>query len=48
MRRGTRGGLAALIVGLAALALFGEAIGPVQFTGAAIVLAGIWISRKGS
>jgi len=31
-----------------AWALFGEAVGPVQFTGAAIVLAGIWIARKGS
>jgi drug/metabolite transporter (DMT)-like permease len=28
--------------------LFGEAIGPVQFTGAAIVLTGIWIARKAS
>ena len=31
-----------------AWALFGEAIGPVQFTGAAIVLAGIYVSRRGS
>jgi drug/metabolite transporter (DMT)-like permease len=28
--------------------LFGEAIGPVQFTGAALVLAGIYLSRRGS
>lgn len=28
--------------------LFGEAIGPVQFVGGAVVLAGIWLSRKGS
>jgi len=31
-----------------AWALFGEAIGLVQFAGGAIVLAGIWIARKGS
>jgi drug/metabolite transporter (DMT)-like permease len=31
-----------------AWALFGEAIGPVQFIGGAIVLAGIWVARKGS
>jgi len=37
-----------VMAALFAWALFGEAIGPVQFTGAAIVLAGIWISRKGS
>jgi len=28
--------------------LFAEAIGPVQFAGGAIVLAGIWVARKGS
>ena len=28
--------------------LFGEAIGPAQFIGGAVVLAGIWIARKGS
>ena len=28
--------------------LFGEAIGPAQFAGGAIVLAGIWIARRGS
>jgi drug/metabolite transporter (DMT)-like permease len=28
--------------------LFGEAIGPLQFIGGAIVLAGIWLSKKGS
>jgi drug/metabolite transporter (DMT)-like permease len=37
-----------VMAALFAWALFGEAIGPVQFTGAAIVLAGIWISRRGS
>ena len=37
-----------VMAALFAWALFGEAIGPLQFTGAAIVLAGIWISRKGS
>ncbi len=33
---------------LFAWALFGEAVGPVQFTGGAVVLAGIWIARRGS
>jgi drug/metabolite transporter (DMT)-like permease len=28
--------------------LFGEAVGPAQFIGGAIVLAGIWLARKGS
>jgi drug/metabolite transporter (DMT)-like permease len=37
-----------VMASLFAWALFGEAIGPVQFTGAAIVLAGIYLSRKGS
>ncbi|HUQ29093.1 MAG TPA: DMT family transporter [Usitatibacter sp.] len=37
-----------VMAALFAWALFGEAIGPAQFTGAALVLAGIWISRKGS
>jgi drug/metabolite transporter (DMT)-like permease len=36
-----------VMAALFAWALFGEAIGPVQFAGAAIVLAGIWISRLG-
>ncbi|MGH8727623.1 MAG: DMT family transporter, partial [Burkholderiales bacterium] len=31
-----------------AWALFAEAIGPIQFVGGAIVLAGIWFARKGS
>src|SRR5258706_15477524 len=31
-----------------AWALFGEAIGLVQFAGGAIVLAGIWIARRGT
>lgn len=37
-----------VMAALFAWILFGEAIGPLQFTGAAIVLAGIWMSRKGS
>jgi drug/metabolite transporter (DMT)-like permease len=37
-----------VMAALFAWILFGEAIGPVQFAGAAIVLAGIWIARKGS
>lgn len=37
-----------VMAALFAWILFGEAIGPVQFTGAALVLAGIWISRRGS
>jgi drug/metabolite transporter (DMT)-like permease len=28
--------------------IFGEAIGPVQFVGGAVVLAGIWLARRGS
>jgi drug/metabolite transporter (DMT)-like permease len=28
--------------------LFNEAVGPIQFVGGAIVLAGIWLARKGS
>lgn len=36
-----------VMAALFAWALFAEAIGPVQFTGAAVVLAGIWISRLG-
>src|SRR5579859_5650397 len=28
--------------------LFGEAIGPVQFIGGAVVLAGIWLAKRGS
>ena len=31
-----------------AWALFGEAIGPVQFVGGAVVLAGIWLAKRGS
>jgi drug/metabolite transporter (DMT)-like permease len=31
-----------------AWALFGEAIGALQFAGGAIVLTGIWLARKGS
>jgi drug/metabolite transporter (DMT)-like permease len=31
-----------------AWALFGEAIGAAQFVGGAVVLAGIWLARRGS
>ena len=37
-----------VMAALFAWIIFGEAIGPLQFVGGAIVLAGIWISRKGS
>jgi drug/metabolite transporter (DMT)-like permease len=37
-----------VMAALFAWLLFGEAIGAAQFTGAAIVLAGIWLARKGS
>jgi len=37
-----------VMAALFAWVLFGEAIGPVQLMGAAIVLAGIWIARKAS
>jgi len=37
-----------VMAALFAWALFGEAIGVFQFTGGAIVLAGIWLARKGS
>ena len=37
-----------VMAALFAWALFGEAIGPVQFAGGAVVLAGIWIARRGS
>jgi drug/metabolite transporter (DMT)-like permease len=37
-----------VMAALFAWALFGEAIGAVQLAGGAIVLAGIWIARKGS
>ena len=37
-----------VVAALAAWALFGEAVGPVQFTGGAIVLAGIWIAKRAS
>ncbi len=37
-----------VMAALFAWALFGEAVGPVQFAGGAIVLAGIWFARKGS
>jgi drug/metabolite transporter (DMT)-like permease len=37
-----------VMAALFAWMLFGEAIGPAQFVGGAIVLAGIWLARKGS
>jgi drug/metabolite transporter (DMT)-like permease len=37
-----------VMAALFAWALFGEAIGPVQVTGGAVVLAGIWLARRGS
>ncbi len=37
-----------VMAALFAWAIFGEAIGAVQFAGGAIVLAGIWLARKGS
>jgi len=37
-----------VVAALAAWALFGEAIGPAQLVGGAIVLAGIWISKRAS
>ena len=37
-----------VMAALFAWALFGEAIGPIQFTGAALVLAGIYVSRRAS
>jgi drug/metabolite transporter (DMT)-like permease len=37
-----------VMAALFAWALFGEAIGPAQLAGGVIVLAGIWLARKGS
>jgi len=37
-----------VVAAFAAWILFGEAVGPVQFAGGAIVLAGIWLAKKGS
>jgi drug/metabolite transporter (DMT)-like permease len=37
-----------VVAALAAWAIFGEAVGPVQFAGGAIVLGGIWIARRAS
>ena len=37
-----------VVAALAAWALFGEAVGPAQWIGGAIVLAGIWLAKKGS
>ena len=35
-----------VVAALAAWAIFGEAVGPMQLVGGAIVLAGIWIAKK--
>jgi drug/metabolite transporter (DMT)-like permease len=37
-----------VVAALAAWAIFGEAVGPAQLIGGAIVLAGIWLAKKGS
>lgn len=37
-----------VMAALFAWLIFGEAIGPAQYAGGAIVLAGIWLARKGS
>jgi drug/metabolite transporter (DMT)-like permease len=37
-----------VMAALFAWILFGEAVGPLQFAGGAIVLAGIWLARRGS
>ena len=37
-----------VVAALAAWMLFGEAVGPWQFAGGAIVLLGIWLAKKGS
>jgi drug/metabolite transporter (DMT)-like permease len=37
-----------VVAALAAWAIFGEAIGPAQLVGGAIVLTGIWVAKKGS
>ena len=40
--------LLSMAIALFAWALFGEAIGAAQFVGGAVVLAGIWLARRGS
>jgi drug/metabolite transporter (DMT)-like permease len=37
-----------VVAALAAWVIFGEAVGSMQFVGGAIVLAGIWLAKKGS
>jgi drug/metabolite transporter (DMT)-like permease len=37
-----------VVAALAAWAIFGEAVGAMQLAGGAIVLAGIWLAKKGS
>ena len=37
-----------VMAALFAWALFGEAIGAAQFVGGAVVLAGIWLAKRGS
>ena len=37
-----------VVAALAAWWLFAEPVGPMQFAGGAIVLAGIWLAKRGS
>jgi drug/metabolite transporter (DMT)-like permease len=37
-----------VVAALAAWALFGERVGPAQWLGGAVVIAGIWLARRGS
>jgi drug/metabolite transporter (DMT)-like permease len=37
-----------VMAALFAWVLFGEALGAMQFIGGAVVLAGIWLARRGS
>lgn len=37
-----------VVAAIAAWAIFGEAVGPAQLVGGAIVLSGIWLAKKGS
>jgi drug/metabolite transporter (DMT)-like permease len=37
-----------VVAALAAWAIFGEAVGLLQLAGGVIVLAGIWLAKKGS
>ena len=37
-----------VVAALVAWQLFGEAVGPAQFIGGAVVLTGIWLAKRGS